>query len=111
MASATRHRSASISSASRVALRAGLGLTPLVVAGHAIAVRVRHLDVVAEHLVEPDLERADPGALTLARLQARDVVLATVAGVLQLVELAIVARANRVTVRRLGRRPLHEGAS
>src|SRR5437588_238926 len=77
----------------------------------AIAVRIRHLDVVAEHLVEPDLERGDPRALALTRLQARDVVLAAVAGVLELVELAIVAGADRVPVGCLGRRTLYQGAA
>src|SRR5438876_9232297 len=36
---------------------------------HAVPVRVRDLEVIAEDLVEPDLERGDAGALALARLE------------------------------------------
>src|SRR6185436_5649680 len=40
---------------------------------HVRQVRARHLDVVAEHLVEADLERRDARGLALARLDAREV--------------------------------------
>src|SRR5204862_7215879 len=81
-------------------LGAGERLTPFVVGRHAILVRVRDLDVVAEDLVEPDLEGRDRGALPLARLERGDVLLPAVARVFELVQLAIVARADGVAVRR-----------
>src|SRR5438552_2983232 len=55
-----------------IALRARERLPPLVVRRNAVAVGVRDFDVVAEDLVEADLERPDAGALALARLQRRD---------------------------------------
>ena len=64
----------------------------------------------AEHLVEPDLERSNPGALPLARLQRGDVLLAAVAGGLEVVELAIVARLDCVALIELRGWPLHERA-
>src|SRR5213075_746430 len=72
-----------------VPLGAGESLPPLVIGRDALAVCVRDLDVVTEHLVEADLERSDTGAFPLARLQGGDVLLPAVAGLLQLVELAI----------------------
>src|SRR5439155_381353 len=54
-------------------LRPGQGLAALVVDRHVLQMRACHFDVVAEDFVEADLERADPGALPLARLQPRDV--------------------------------------
>ncbi len=74
-----------------VALGAGQRLAPLVVGGHLRGVGVGDLEVVAEDLVEADLERRDPGALALALLQRGDVLPAAVAERAQLVELAIVA--------------------
>src|SRR5204862_502934 len=76
-------------------LRARERLAPLVVGRHLIEVGPRDLDVVPEHLVEPDLERADAGALALARLQAGDVGLAAVPGVSPLVEAAVLAAPAR----------------
>src|SRR5206468_9461401 len=70
----------------------------------------RDLDVVPEHLVEADLERGDPGALALARLQPGDVRLAAVARVAQLVERAIVAGPDRVAVPELRRGAVDERA-
>src|SRR5207244_5065625 len=87
-----------------VALRPRQRLASFVLGVHARLVRVRHLDVVAEDLVEANLERRDAAALALARLEPRDVALAAVARVLELVELAVVARADRVPLRELGRR-------
>ena len=56
-----------------VPLGAGERLPPLVVGGHLGGVGVGDLEVVAEHLVEADLERRDPGALALALLERGDV--------------------------------------
>src|SRR5207247_9133004 len=86
-------------------------LTPLVVRRHTVFVRVRDFDVVAENLVEADFERRDAGALPLARLERGDVLLAAVARVLELVELAVVARADGVAVGALGARALDERAT
>ena len=52
-----------------VALGAREGLAPFVVGRDPLPMRVRDFDVVAEHPVEPDLERRDPGALAFGRLQ------------------------------------------
>src|ERR1043166_4510707 len=81
-----------------VALGARERLAALVVARHALTMRVGDFDVITEDLVESDLERADAGALPLARLQAGDVLLAAVARVLQLVQLAVEPGADRVAV-------------
>ena len=56
-----------------VALGGGEGLPPLVVGGDPGGVRVGDLEVVAEDLVEADLERRDPGPLPLPLLQRGDV--------------------------------------
>ena len=48
-------------------------LLAIVVRRRQVQVRLRDLDVVAEDVVEPDLERGDAGALPLARLDLRDV--------------------------------------
>src|SRR5690606_3935003 len=47
-------------------------LLALVVGGHRADVRAAHLNVVAEDLVEADLERLDPGPLPLGLLQPGD---------------------------------------
>ena len=93
-----------------VPLGAGERLPPLVVVRDSRLVRVRHLDVVPEHLVESHLEGRDAGALPLARLEGGDVLLAAVPRVPELVELAVVAGADRVAFRELHGRPLHERA-
>ena len=54
-------------------------LTSLKVGGNQMKIRLRDLDVVAEHLVEADLERLDARALPLVRLNARDRVASAVA--------------------------------
>ena len=85
-------------------------LAALVVRRNPRAVRVRDFEVIPEDLVEPDLERRDAGARALACLQRRDVLLAAVPRLLQVVELAVVTRPHRVPVGELRRRPVHEGA-
>src|SRR6266581_282951 len=89
-------------------LGAGQRLASLIVRRHAVPVRVRDLQVIAEDLVETDLERGDAGALALARLEPGDVLLPAVASVLELVELVIVPGSDRVAIGRLGRRALHQ---
>ena len=74
-----------------VPLGGGQRLPPLVVGGHPGRVRVGDLEVVAEHLVEADLERRDPGALALPLLERGDVLPAAVAQRAELVELGVVA--------------------
>ena len=72
--------------------------------------RVRDFDVVAEDFVEADLERGDAGPVPLARLQRSDVLLAAVARGLQVVEVAVVPRFDRVSIIELRRRVLDERA-
>src|SRR3989441_2798558 len=86
------------------------GLAPLVIGRDSRLVGVRDLEVVAEHPVEPDLERRDTGALALPRLQRGDVLLAAVARVLELVQRPVMAGSDGVAVRELSRRAVHEGA-
>src|SRR3989454_11487772 len=93
-----------------VALGAGEGLAPLVIGRYSRLVGVRDLEVIAEHPVEPDLERRDTGALALPRLQRGDVLLAAVARVLELVQPPVMAGSDGVAVRELSRRAVHEGA-
>ncbi len=57
-------------------------------------VGLRNLDVVAEDVVEADLERRDAGALPFARFDLRDVLAAVLAEVAQFVEFGVVARAD-----------------
>src|SRR2546427_11743581 len=93
-----------------VALSAGESLAPLVIRRDSRLVGVRDLDVIAEYLVEPDLERRDTGALALPRLQRGDVPLAAVARVFELVQRPVVAWPDGVAVRELSGRAVHEGA-
>ena len=53
-----------------------------------------HLDVVAEHVVVADLERADAGRVLQLGLEAGDVAAGLVAQVAQLIELGVPARAG-----------------
>ena len=61
-------------------------LLAFVVGGREMQVGLRDLEVVAEDVVELHLQRADAGALALALLDLRDVLLAVAAEVAQLVE-------------------------
>ncbi len=67
--------------------------------------RVGDLEIVPEDLVEPDLERGNPGPLALALLQRGDVLLSAVPEVAALVELRVVAPADDATIRERHRRP------
>ena len=57
-----------------------------------------HLDVVAEHIVVPDLQRADAGLLDQVALHAGDDPARLVAQRPHLVELGVVARAHEAAV-------------
>ena len=58
------------------------------------ALRPRHLDEIAEHVVVLDLERANAGLLGVARLQARDHPARGVAQFARFIQILIVARAH-----------------
>ena len=79
-------------------------LPPLVVGRDEVEVRLRHLDVVAEHLVEADLQRADPGPLALLRLERGDDPLAVLGDGDELVELPGVAAADEPALAQRGGR-------
>ena len=92
-----------------VALARGHGLPALVVLGHGMQVRLRHLDVVAEHPVEADLEVADAGPLALRPLHGRYLLLRVAADRAQLVERGVHAVANAAAVARQRRRLVDQG--
>ena len=81
-------------------LAAGDRLLAVVVGGHAREVRLRDLDVVAEHPVVADLQRVDPGARALRFFHLGDPLLAGTADAAQLVELRIHAVAHGAAVPR-----------
>src|SRR5439155_26798372 len=89
-------------------LRPGEGLAAFVIRGYPIAMSVRDLEVVAEHLVEPDLQRGDTRTLALPRLEPGDVLLPAIAGILEVVELSIVPTSDCVAVWVLERRLGHQ---
>src|SRR5207247_9369608 len=91
-------------------LRPGEGLAAFVIRGYPIAMGVRDLEVVAEHLVEPDLQRGDTRTLALPRLEPGDVLLPAIADILEVVELSIVPTADCVAVGGLERRVVHRPA-
>ena len=80
----------------------------MVVGGHRVQVRLRDLDVVAEHAVEAHLERRDAGARALALLDLGDHLLARAADRAQLVELGVDAVADEAAVARQRRRLVDE---
>ena len=84
----------------REALAAGNRLFALIVGRHRMQVRLRNLDVVAEHAVEADLERVDPGARALALFHLGDHLPSRAADRLQLVELRVHAVARKAAVAR-----------
>ena len=79
-------------------------LLALVVGRRQVQVGLRDFEVVAEDGVELDLQRADAGALALALLDLRDVLLAVAAEVAQFVERAIDAGANHAAIGQRERR-------
>ena len=86
------------------ALAAGDRLLAVVVGRHGAQVRLRDLDVVAEHAVVADLQRRDAGARALALLHLGDDLLAGAADRAQLVELRVDAVAREPAVARQRRR-------
>ena len=87
----------------------GQRLLALVVGGRQVLIGAGDLDVVAEDVVEAHLERGDAGALPLARLDLRDVLLAVLAEIAQLVEFGVVSGANRAAIRQVERRFVGDG--
>ena len=80
------------------ALAAGNRLLADVVVGRRMQVRLRDLDVVPEHAVEPHFERLDAGARAFRCLQLGDDLLARSADAPQVVELGIDAVAHGAAV-------------
>ena len=79
-------------------------LFALVIRRRQVLIGARDFDVVSEHVVEPHLERPDSGALPLAGLDLRDVPLAILLQVAQLVELRVKAGADGPTIGHVERR-------
>jgi len=69
------------------------GLATLVVLGHRLEVRVRHLDVVAVNRVVADLQRVDSGPLAFALLEVVDPLFAVAGGPAQVVQIVVVPSA------------------
>ena len=69
-----------------------------IVLRHLVFKGVRDLDVVPEHLVVADFQRADAGALLLARLHGGDDALAAVENVAQAVDLRVIALADHLAL-------------
>src|SRR5580698_2212445 len=86
------------------ALGVGQGLLALVIGRRQMLIGARDFDVVAEDVVEANLERLNARALALARLNLRDVLLAVLAEVAQLVQAGVEAGANRAAVGEVDRR-------
>ena len=89
---------------------AGKRLPPLEVRGHEVAIRVRDLDVIAEHTVVADLQGGDSRADALGRLQRRDRILPSGRDRPQVVERGIHARRDRLPIPVRQRRTRHECA-
>ena len=69
------------------ALGVDQGLLAFVVGGREVQIGAGDFDVVAEDVVEADLQRGDAGALALAGFDLGDVLVAVLAEVAELVEL------------------------
>ena len=74
------------------------GLLADVVLGYQVVVGLGHLDVVAEHLVIPDLQALDAGALLLPALQGNHHIRPIGEDVPQVVHLLVVAGADEVAL-------------
>ena len=77
---------------------------------HAAHIAAADLDVIAEHLVEADLQLGDAGLLPQFGFQLGEHPLAPVHDVPQLVHLGVVAGADGAAVLEVGRRVVHQGA-
>src|SRR6202030_2093712 len=69
------------------ALRVDQRLLALVIVGREVQVGLGNFDVVAENVIEANLQRSDVGALALALFHGGDDLLAVLAEIAQLVEL------------------------
>src|SRR5439155_2445199 len=78
--------------------RVDQGLLALITGRREMEVRFRNFDVVAENVVEPNLEGSDTGASALALLDLREVGAAVARDVAQLVEAGIEAVADGAAV-------------
>ena len=93
-----------------VALSARQRLLADVVVGDRNGVRVADLDVVTEHLVEPDLQRADPRPAPLRRFQRADPLACATRRLGNAVELAVESRPDRTSLSSHRRRVFDQGA-
>ncbi len=73
-------------------------------------IRLRNLHVVAKNRIEANLQRRDAGAFALALFHGRDNLLAVLAEVAKLVELAVIAAANDAGIVGESRRLVGNGA-
>ena len=92
------------------ALGAGERLAPLVVRRDAVEVRTRHLEVVAEHAVEPDLEARDAGARAFLGLELGNPALARVCELVQAVTMGVETVPNQTPIARERRGLVDQGA-
>ena len=91
------------------ALGVDQGLLALVVGGREVLIGAGDFDVVAEDVVEADLERGDAGALALAGFDLGDVLLAVLAEVAEFVELGVIAGADGAAIGEVERRLVGDG--
>ena len=75
-----------------------------------IAVFRRHLDMIAEHAIVPDLERADSGALTVIGLQRSDRAASAGAGRAQIIQRGVISLGDVTAIARIDRRRRHQRA-
>ena len=68
-----------------IAFAIGEGLLALIVGRHQMGIGFAHFDIIAEDIVETDLERVDARSLALAGLQAGNPILAASANGAQLI--------------------------
>ncbi len=70
----------------------------------------RHFDVIAEHVVVPDLERRDTSLTGIAPLQFRDQLARIVAQAAQLIQFARIFFRDEAAIARIERQVLRQGA-
>src|SRR5579862_328785 len=80
--------------ARRKSLGIDQSLLPLVISRRKMQIRFRNLNVETEHLVIADLERSNPGALSLTLLHRRNNLASLLCDVAQLIELGVIAAAD-----------------
>ena len=84
-------------------------LLTLVIRGRVVQVGFRNFDVIAENVVEANLERLDSRAAALPRFNLGDVLAAVAADVAQLIQLGVEAGADGAAVGEIGRRLFRDG--